>query len=110
MKRLLLASLLCGFAWVASAQSVTISGEIGDQTTLRDAETNARANPMCLRETGSRIVAAKNTRQGSRPVAADSPDRRCVSAHGRVYTRDDIDRAGAIDLADALRRLDTSIR
>jgi hypothetical protein len=29
---------------------------------------------------------------------------------GRAYDRDDIDRTGAVDLADALRRLDPSIR
>ncbi|WP_119717580.1 hypothetical protein [Cognatilysobacter tabacisoli] len=55
----------------------------------------------CLRATGSRIVERANARG----------ERRCTVASGRVYSRDDLDRAGmGGDLAETLRRLDTSIR
>lgn len=55
----------------------------------------------CLRATGSRIVERANARGV----------RRCTVASGRVYSRDDLDRAGmGGDLAETLRRLDTSIR
>src|SRR5512139_3697000 len=51
----------------------------------------------CLRATGSRIVERANARGV----------RRCTVASGRVYSRDDLDRAGmGGDLAETLRRLD----
>lgn len=53
----------------------------------------------CLRATGSRIVERANARGV----------RRCTVASGRVYSRDDLDRTGEVDIAEALRRLDTSI-
>ncbi|MCY7354978.1 MAG: hypothetical protein LH470_07885 [Lysobacter sp.] len=46
---------------------------------------------------------------GSRIVAQDKSGKRC-STFGRVYTHDDIQRTGAVDLADALRKLDPAIR
>ena len=61
-----------------------------DLAAQRDADRN------CLRYTGTRIVAR------SRPA------RDCVAQHGNVYTRDDLDRTGEVDMARALRKLDTS--
>lgn len=51
----------------------------------------------CLRETGTRIRL-----RGER--------RACAPYSGRVWTRDDLDRTGEVDIASALRRLDVSIR
>lgn len=51
----------------------------------------------CLRETGTRIRL-----RGER--------RACAPFAGRVWTRDELDRTGEIDIANALRRLDVSIR
>lgn len=51
----------------------------------------------CLRETGTRIRV-----RGER--------RTCAPYSGRVWTRDELDRTGEVDLASALRRLDVSIR
>lgn len=72
--------------------------------------------PDCLRDTGSRITAAHNQRvqrmarrKGASATAGHDDGTRCVSAHGRVYRRDDLDRTGAIDVADALRQLDPAI-
>ncbi len=53
----------------------------------------------CLRYTGSRIRTA-DRKTGK--AACGGP--------GRAYGRDDIDRTGRVDLADALRHLDPSIR
>ena len=52
----------------------------------------------CLKETGSRLA--------PRP---DSKGRKCVNATGRSYTKGDMDSTGAIDLSDALRRLDPAV-
>lgn len=56
-------------------------------------------NVRCLTQTGTRI----NTRDPKTGKAA-------CQGPGRHYSRDDIDRTGQTDLADALRRLDPSIR
>lgn len=50
----------------------------------------------CLKETGTRI-------------RARAGERRCTAFLGRVYSREDIERTGEVDLAAALRRLDTAI-
>lgn len=52
----------------------------------------------CMKSTGSRI-----------PARADARGRKCTSANGRAYTREDIDRTGAIGLGEALRRLDPAV-
>lgn len=53
----------------------------------------------CLKETGSRLA--------PRP---DSKGRKCINATGRAYTKQEMDSTGAIDLKDALRRLDPALR
>ena len=107
MKRVLLASLLCGFACTVSAQSVTISAGTDTSPNLaqshdRDEDEQWFADRHCMRQTGSRIVARHNAK-------SDRSEQRCVTANGRVYTRGDIERTGVIDMAEALRRLDPSI-
>jgi hypothetical protein len=51
----------------------------------------------CLKHTGSRLI------------RADNKGRKCAIATGRAYNRDDIDRTGAVDLRDAIRRLDPAV-
>lgn len=58
------------------------------------AKPSKAAKAPCLQYTGSRI----------RPPAG-----RCTHPSGRVYSREDIERAGGVDLNDALRRLDPSL-
>lgn len=60
----------------------------------------------CLQATGSRVTAARNARAEREGKA----ERKCAAAAGRVYTADDLDRTGAVNIADALRMLDTGIR
>jgi hypothetical protein len=108
MTRLLPAILLAGVCGVASAQTVTVSKDTGETETMQTAAAEAAPKPAdrhCLRSTGSRIVASENLR-----AEKDKKPQRCVNAFGRVYTAEDLDRSGQMNIADALRSLDTSIR
>lgn len=110
----LLAALgACSFAAAAqSSAGVGVSVGTGTREAVADERINAgdepATHPFCLRSTGSRIA----PRRADRNTGRGSSDKRpaCVAANGRVYTREDLDRTGAIDVADALRRLDPSIR
>lgn len=108
MTRLLLAVLLTAFAGTAVAQTVTVTRESGETDTVQTAEAAAPAPQSarnCMRHTGSRIVAAQNMR-----AEKEGKPQRCASGPGRVYSSDELDRTGHINLAEALRSLDTSIR
>lgn len=113
MTRLLLAALLTAFAGTAVAQTVTITKESGETDTVQttEAQTAEAAAPArlsarnCMRHTGSRIVAAENMR-----AEKQGKPQRCANGSGRVYSSDDLERTGHINIADALRSLDTSIR
>jgi len=129
MTRMLAALLLVAVSGVAAAQTVTVTNEAGQTETARtepaapaDARaasdrataataaaatdaTDAAASKTCLRSTGSRIVDARNLR-----AQREGKPQQCTNAAGRVYTREDLDRSGYVDIADALRALDTSIR
>lgn len=65
-----------------------------DQAHL-DKDKTLRASPYCLQHTGSQI-----RQTGGR--------HRCT-AIGTAYNREDLQRTGATDIGDALRRLDSSI-
>lgn len=103
MKRLLLASALLAFACAASAQSTDAAADEPEEAQNSRFDSRAKANErICIQQTGSRIVAARNKSKDG--------EKDCVAAGGRVYTRADIESTGSTDLADALRRLDPSIR
>ncbi|GAB3088878.1 hypothetical protein [Lysobacter terrae] len=58
----------------------------------------------CLRYTGTRITHRSDERSDGKK------QRMCSNGQiGRAYTREDLDRTGRIDIADALRTLDPSI-
>lgn len=136
MKRVLLASLLAACAFAASAQTtaptqttsghttagVTTSAQTtsGQTTSARtdvstqfrtdgtsgtqaqaDTKSKTEVDRNCLRQTGTHIRDRSATNGKGR--------KGCVAANGRVYTRDDIDRTGQTDIAEALRQLDPSI-
>ena len=111
MKRLLLASLLAGFAFAASAQSVgttvqpTVHDDIHSDIATRDVRDHS-----CLRETGSLIATSQNQKilRQARARGDATVEVKC-SSYGRAYTQDDIRRTGAIDLSQALRQLDPSV-
>jgi len=78
---------------VASAEPSPSPAEESEDSEPRADEATHRA--YCLQYTGSRI----------RPPAGQ-----CASTRGRVYTREDIERTGDVNLNGALRRLDPSLR
>lgn len=63
------------------------------------AATDIEIERDCLRYTGSHIT----TR------ALEEQDKDCVTAAGRVYSREDIQRTGQTNIADALRQLDPAV-
>ena len=112
MKRLALTAALLSLAFAASAQiAAPAAADPAAPQTAAPAETSAEtlahqnkadakdeaADRNCLKHTGSRLI------------RADSKGRKCAIAAGRAYNRDDIDRTGAIDLKDAIRRLDPAV-
>lgn len=111
MTRILLAALLTAFAGASIAQTVTVTKESGETETVQVAQTAEadaaarKPDHLCLRSTGSRIAAAQNRR-----AEKEGKPQRCANSFGRVYTSEDLDRSGHINIADALRALDTTIR
>ena len=108
MKRVLLASLLAACAFAASAQQTSVQADASVRTdgsgqTQVQADTKSKTDidRNCLRQTGTHIR--------DRSATDGKGRKRCVAANGRVYTRDDIDRTGQTDIAEALRHLDPSI-
>ncbi|WP_133479336.1 hypothetical protein [Cognatilysobacter segetis] len=94
-------ALLLSAAAPAFAQDATPpSPEPATPAARAPARAEADVDRHCLRETGTRI----------RPRANRAQDAGCPSIHaGRVYTQEDLRSTGEIDMADALRKLDTSI-
>lgn len=105
MKRLLIFSALLAFAGAVSAQSADMADEPEEATSSRAAAKakTKSSDRICIQQTGSRITQARNAR-------SKDDERECVAAGGRVHTRGDIENTGETDLADALRKLDPSIR
>jgi hypothetical protein len=101
-----LALLLASAA--ASAQTATVEASAQartpDMVVTGQDDRDVRSR-TCIRSTGSRIVAARNER-----AEKEGKPQRCVAAAGKVYTRRDLDSTGHVDIADALRTLDTSMR
>ncbi len=98
------AAILAGLTFGAVSHVAHAQQQEEEEESMR--ERSQRASPadrFCIRETGSRITAARNAR-------SRRAEQECVTGGGRVYTREDIDRTGSADIRDALRRLDPSIR
>lgn len=72
--------------------------QVADQQPGENADDVLPSN--CLRYTGSRIRTAE--RKNGRPP--------CVQGPGRSFSRTDLNRTGQVDIADALRHLDPSIK
>ena len=116
MKRIALITACMGFALAASAQQAApqdaahaqnlanapVAGHTADADADADADARQQAKDepadrSCLRHTGSRLI------------GRDRGDHKCAMATGRAYSREDLNRTGSTDLADALRRLDPAI-
>lgn len=85
-----------------AAASAAVAAEPPEPAAAPEAEAERAVlfDRNCLRHTGSLLLHSRRAR-------AAKP---CAPAFGRVYTRDDLRMTGAVDLADALRRLDPAIR
>lgn len=99
MKRLLMTALLAGVMPVALAQTATAAPEAVPATQTADAAQAPLSERHCLRDTGSRIVARNNAKG----------QKQCNGLAGRAYTREDLDRTGHLNIADALRTLDPAV-
>jgi hypothetical protein len=111
--------MLATGTFAASAQTTATSAEVGATAQAQPAELNADAAPTayvepevdrhCLHYTGTRIISRYNTTRSAAARAKADKDKACVGTFGRAYSREDIDRTGEVDLADALRKLDPAV-
>jgi len=112
MKRLALFFVLSAMSMAAMAQSAP-TNPVDEPAVVPASGTAATAQPAakdevakkddvsdrnCLKETGSRLA-----------PTTDRKGRKCINASGHAYDKDEIDRTGATDLKDALRRLDPTV-
>ena len=119
MKRLKISliSLLGAVAFTAMAQAAEPQAAPAADTVAAEQADDAKKPPMsdayCLRHTGTRITnraADKAADKADANAATTRKSRTCSNGMiGRAYTRDDLDRTGDINLADALRKLDPAI-
>ena len=72
------------------------------------ADAQAASDPA-TKERKSNVGCVKNTGTNIRPRDPKTGKALCIGP-GRSYSREQIDRTGQTDLADALRRLDPSVR
>ncbi len=86
---------------VAAEQAADTASDL--PTVADDGEVDRR----CLKYTGSRTTADATPQTKERRSVHER--RRCAMATGTVYTKEDLDRTGEVDVADALRRLDTRL-
>ena len=97
----LVAGLLASSAFAATAQTTAASADVPVDTRSAEPASGDEPQPavdrLCPRTTGTRIV------------ARDDGKGRC-NTFGRVHTSDDLQRTGASNLGDALRKLDPAIR
>lgn len=110
MKRLVLTAALLGLASAASAQTAAPAAD-PQTAAAAPAETAAEASANRHKADAKDEIADRNCLKhtGSRVIRADSKGRKCAIATGRAYNREDIDRTGAVDLRDAIRRLDPAV-
>lgn len=100
VRRCLIAALclgLAGPALAATPQATAPQAARDAGAATQVGEREARTHRHCLRETGTRIRSRDD-------------QRRCSAFAGRVWSREDLERTGRVDIADALRTLDPSIR
>lgn len=100
-------ALAAGHAFAQSTSEPVDAVPMGDTrlappALVADADRRPDAiDRLCLRETGTMIRARR---------AAASRERCPSHQFGRVYTQDDLRSTGQVDIAQALRMLDPSIR
>ena len=109
---LLGAGLLSLAVLSASAQTISTAAQTQVDVDATDAATDETAPTAAQVQLAAQRDADRDCMRytGTRFVGRNRPARGCIPQHGSVYTREDLDRTGEIDIGQALRRLDTSIR
>lgn len=83
----------------AAASQASLAGDAAS-TTPDEAKKAEMNDHRCLRHTGTRISSRTDSRK----------QRACSNgAIGRAYSREDLDRTGEVNIAEALRKLDPSV-
>ena len=112
MKRhFLLITLGCLFAGSVLAQQPATREATVQPREVRTADLPAEtplSDHRCLRHTGSLITASRNQRERVRPSSTPMTPR-CAPVAGRAYSREDLDRTGAVSVLEALRMLDPAV-
>src|SRR5690554_2444990 len=103
MKHVFITAALSALAFAAAPVLVHAQDEPEEAARSRAKDSRKADDRFCIEQTGSRITAASNAR-------SKSDQKEGVASGGRVYTREDIEKTGSVDLQDALRRLDPSLR
>src|SRR5690606_8246790 len=103
MKHAFLTAALAAMAFAAAPALVHAQDEPEEAARSRAKDARKSDDRFCIEQTSSRVIAARNARSKSGQMA-------CVVAGGCVYAREDIGKTGSVDLQDALRRLDPSLR
>lgn len=95
--------ILAGVAFGAVSQVAHAQQQEEEEEAVRERGQRASASDrFCIRETGSRVTASRNAR-------SRRAEQECVGGGGKVYTRQDIESTGSVDIKEALRRLDPSV-
>ncbi len=103
-QRILLTCLMSGLTATAIAQTTVAPHPQPTDLRAADAANDVYSHLVCVQDTGSRIHRARQaTSNSTRSVDC------ATSSPGRTYSRRDIERTGAFDMAQALRELDPSI-
>lgn len=104
-KQILVLSISLVLAPMAMAEGAQQEGR--PRQAQANGQRQADESRHCLRHTGSRIHTMRTVRQ--RRNGPNIGKNHCAMSSGRAYGREDIERTGAFDLRDALRRLDPAI-
>lgn len=125
MNKAMLSVLLACCASAAWAQSGSVSvtdehGNVQSTTATATAATSAAdasneasqsaSDHYCLHETGSHLRVRSQTTHSRTTQSHDGRDKFDCAGYGRAYSRDELERTGAVNTADALRQLDPSFR
>lgn len=106
---MMIIGLLC--AGIAQAQQPTTETPRPASPDVRVAELPAEtplSDYRCLRYTGSLITASRNQRNELRRSKTQEKPL-CAPVAGRAWSREDLERTGAVNLHDALRMLDPAV-
>ena len=100
MNRLMIASLCIAGLLGIPACATQHPGAAGYERGPASAGVMPLNERYCLRRTGTHIDLRRH----------QTSEQDCIAAGGRVYTRADLESTGAVDIAEALRKLDPAIQ